>query len=57
MCETTGLPIYKGDVRNGHTVISGTAPHKPSSTGRVYVEAGMGYYPSVVGAEWVRVEA
>ena len=34
------------------------APHKPSSTGRVYVrDAGgrvAGYFPSVFGLEWVR---
>ena len=35
------------------------APHKPSSTGRVYVRpahraaGGMGYFPSVIGAEWI----
>lgn len=39
------------------TLIGMTKPHKPSSTGRVFVWFTNGttgeYYPSVVGATWV----
>lgn len=39
------------------TLLSGTPPHKPSSTGRVYVEFEDGtkgeYFPSVIGLKWV----
>ena len=39
------LKTFRGDsVR----VIGFTAPHKPSSTGRVHTSDGMSYYPSVV---------
>lgn len=37
-------------------------PHKPSSTGRVYVKGrrkndfARGYFPSVIGAEWIERE-
>lgn len=37
-------------------------PHKPSSTGKVYVKEmvepgfSMQYYPSVIGAQWVDAE-
>ena len=36
------------------TVEGGSAPHKPSSTGRVYVEHGS-YYPSTFGLQWVEL--
>jgi hypothetical protein len=44
---------------NGGTAVvkSWTEPHKPSSTGRVYVERDgqrMEYFPRVIGAEFVR---
>lgn len=32
----------------------GSAPHKPSSTGRIETNEGE-YFPSVVGARWVRL--
>lgn len=39
------------------TLIGATPPHKPSSTGRVYVRDEDGhqceYYPSVYGLKWV----
>ena len=35
-------------------------PHKPASTGRVYVvdenESGCEFFPSVIGAEWIERE-
>lgn len=40
-------------------VVGGSAPHKPSSTGRVHVKfedkSDMSYFPSVVGARWVKL--
>lgn len=54
-------PLEAGDVvytSRGErlTVLGGSAPHKPSSTGRVYVEHDTGYrgefFPSVIGADW-----
>lgn len=56
VCETTGLPVYQGDVMRGHLIKGGRAPHKPSSTGRVWTDSGE-FFPSVVGAKWARVEA
>lgn len=55
------------EVKVGHEVMTrqGAAivtkiekPHKPASTGRVYVRSpaarfSQGYYPSVIGAEWI----
>jgi hypothetical protein len=56
-------PVRSGDIvhiRNTPYVITGWAePHKPASTGRVYVrtmdERAMTteYFPSVVGADWI----
>lgn len=43
---------------NEYTVVGGAAPHKKSSTGRVYVRYGTfdaTYFPGVVGAKWRRV--
>lgn len=54
--DATGDPIPRGTVRRGFTVEGGRAPHKPSSTGRVWTvneDGGRGeYFPSVVGARW-----
>ena len=56
-----GQPVEVGEtvVRRGGgeaTVKGGRAPHKPSSTGRVYVDEGRTYtgeyFPSVYGLEW-----
>lgn len=58
------LPIDRKTFRGEPvTVVSGTPPWKPSSTGRVYVTGeGMGtsgseFYPSVVDLKWKEVEA
>ena len=45
------------DFRGEPLTLTGMAPpHKPSSTGRVYVTAQFGtkgeYFPSVIGGEW-----
>jgi len=58
--KKTGSRLWKGDrvttFRGEHGRLTGmTPPHKPSSTGRVYVEIGKTsheFFPSVVGAEW-----
>lgn len=62
----TKAPVCRGDaVTSGRgesaTVEGGAPPHKPASTGRVYVvEAPDGsrfareYFPSVFGLEWIR---
>lgn len=46
---------FRGDL---HYVKGGSAPHKPSSTGRVFTTELGGHdcelFPSVVGLEWVR---
>lgn len=58
--ETTGEAIYIGDKRgniNG-TIKGGRAPHKPSSTGRIWLEEWSSeYFPTVVNAKWVRADA
>ena len=38
-------------------VVGGSAPHKPESTGRVYVKGKWEaqYFPSVINAQWRRV--
>lgn len=65
----TKAPVCRGDaVTSGRgepaTVSGGAPPHKPASTGRVYVVEGTDlangshysreYFPSVFGLEWVR---
>ena len=40
---------FRGEV---HVITGGEAPHKPSSTGRVWTDKGI-FYPSVIGAQWV----
>jgi uncharacterized Zn finger protein len=65
--EETGKEVKIGDVviidRKRHEVTGIQKPHKPSSTGRVYVEAkskklwgAMSYFPSVIGAKWIERE-
>ena len=39
-----------------YTLIDGSPPHKPSSTGKVYVSGGWAYYPSVFDLEWRKYE-
>jgi hypothetical protein len=63
--EATGKPVAIGDKvvdRDGvtHYVQSILMPHKPDSTGRLYVSASpdlscpvQGYFPSVFGAVWI----
>ena len=65
----TGVTLMRGvTVTSGNNDLyrldGGKAPHKPGSTGRVYVTlmdygASPGsqreYYPSVVGAKWVKI--
>ena len=37
-----------------YTISGGRAPHKPASTGRVWVqEVSQEYFPAVFGLEWV----
>lgn len=53
----TGAPVQVGD----EVMVNGIAakiesyprPHKPDSSGRVYLSNGANYYVSVIGAEWV----
>ena len=61
----TKTEVQVGDVVKMHnhdtpmTVKRITEPHKPGSTGRVYVRplgedrGGAEYFPSVIGAEWI----
>ena len=56
--ETTGVEIKAGDTLTnfrGETAIfkSFEAPHKPSSTGKVYTDGMGGKYPSVYGLKIV----
>ena len=59
--QATGWPVQLGDTRRTsrneqHQVTGGRPPHKPSSTGRIYVQ-GSEYFPSVLDAAWVREDA
>ena len=61
----TREPLQLGDIvetfRGERAILLGMAePHKPSSTGRVYIQlddsrASREFFPSVIGAEWVNV--
>jgi hypothetical protein len=60
--EKTNKEVRVGDtvtLRDGEEVMIGRIekPHKPSSTGKVYVTfnnaSTQSYYPSVVGAKWI----
>ena len=62
--ELTHEPVRIGDVvktfRGDSVVVAGIVePHKPSSTGRVYVKphdgtgCGQEFFPSVINAVWV----
>lgn len=51
-----GQPVTAGEIledfRGDHArVTGGQAPHKPSSTGKIYTDAGH-YYPSVFKCQW-----
>lgn len=62
---TTGEPVSVGDTvtdfRGEEAILTGgTPPHKPSSTGRVFVRSASAevgwsgeYYPSVYNLKWV----
>lgn len=62
----TGTEVKVGDLVETSkgvrvTVAIVEKPHKPSSTGRVHVQAvnatfGQSFFPSVIGAEWVERE-
>ena len=42
------LPLRTVDFRGDEIIVTGyKAPHKPSSTGRIYTDGGMSYFPSV----------
>jgi hypothetical protein len=56
--ERTGKPVSERDVvlnfrGEADTIMGGNPPHKPSSTGRVWVERGE-FFPSVFNLKWVR---
>jgi hypothetical protein len=62
--EATNKPVQIGDdaetFRGEPVVVLGIVkPHKPSSTGRVYVKpadnsgCGQEFFPSVIGAKWI----
>ena len=64
--EKTKEPVMIGDrattFRGESVVVTGMdEPHKPSSTGRVYIKysgfdsIGREFFPSVIGAIWVGV--
>ena len=51
-----GQPVRAGEILedfrgNQSRVTGGQAPHKPSSTGKIYTDAG-NYYPSVFSCQW-----
>lgn len=65
--EQTGKEVAVGDVvtlknKGDYTVTIIQKPHKPSSTGRVYIRpvdgegADREYFPSVIGAKWIERE-
>jgi hypothetical protein len=59
----TGEPVRLGDhvetFRGERAILLGMSePHKPSSTGRVYIQleeskASREFFPSVIGADWI----
>lgn len=53
-----GTPVCIGDKLTTHrgetyTITGGRPPHKPSSTGRVWVEGGGEFFPTVFDLTWV----
>ena len=44
---------FRGDEQ---TLLGGTPPHKPSSSGKVWVENAE-YYPEVFNLKWVEINA
>ena len=54
--ESTGIPVFVGAIIDGAIILRGTAPHKPSSTGRVEVMIDgfmTEYFPGTMGLKWV----
>jgi hypothetical protein len=57
-----GTPVCVGETLTTHrdetyVITGGRPPHKPSSTGRVWVEGGGEYFPSVFNIKWVEKKA
>lgn len=53
--QETGKPATIGEKIEDFTLKGGRPPHKPSSTGRVWVEEyAQEYFPIVVKLKWVR---
>ena len=57
--EVTQSSVKVGDIREDFRgerakMHDGTAPHKPSSTGRVQSSKGE-YFPSVYGCKWIKL--
>jgi hypothetical protein len=57
-----GTPVCIGEMLETHRgeqyrITGGRPPHKPSSTGRVWVEGGGEYFPTVFDLKWVEKKA
>jgi len=50
--KNTKAADFRGHV---DTIVGGRAPHKPSSTGRVWTADGREYFPSVFDMKWVNI--
>jgi hypothetical protein len=55
--QVSGTPVCVGETLSSgrgdrYTITGGRPPHKPASTGRVWVEGGGEYFPSVFDLEW-----
>ena len=56
--QGSGRPVTEGEVvldfrGDADTVTGGRPPHKQSSSGFVWTDAGAEFYPSVFGLQWV----
>ena len=50
----TGVPVVEGEKIEDFTVKGGRPPHKPSSTGRVWIEEySQEYFPTVFNLKWI----
>ena len=57
-----GTPVCVGETLTTHrdetyVIEGGRPPHKPSSTGRVWVEGGGEFFPTVFNIKWVEKKA
>ncbi len=57
--DKTGVPVVEGDVvtdfrGEADTIRGGRPPHKPSSSGFVWVSSGSECYPSVFDLKWIK---